>query len=228
MDANRKLWNNGQQELRRALTKGDHAKGVGQFLPQHAMVHSKTMSRMNIWSFEDELWEGLSEGDFRRFPPKGEHSIAWVIFHITRIEDMTMNLLIAGAPQLYTRGQWAKKLRSTISHSANKMDDDAVIQLSTRLDMNALRQYRIAVGRRTREIVKGIKTEQWKEKVDAARLQSVLDEGAVLPQAMEIINYWGNRTIAGLLLMPPTRHNFLHLNEAMKIKQRLSTLRTDS
>jgi hypothetical protein len=38
---------------------------------------------------------------------------------------------------------------------------------------------------------------------------------------MGIVDYWGSRTIAGLLLMPPTRHNFTHLNEARMLKQKL-------
>jgi hypothetical protein len=62
---------------------------------------------------------------------------------------------------------------------------------------------------------------QWKQQVDSVRLKRVLDEGAVTPEAIEIINYWGKRTTAGLLLMPPTRHNFLHLNEAMRIKRKV-------
>jgi hypothetical protein len=221
MDINRNLWNDGQQKLRRALTTGDHAKAVGQFLLQHAMVHSKKMSRMDVWSFEDELLQDLNNEDFRRFPPKGEHPIAWILFHIARIEDITMNMLIANAPQLYTFGNWARKLKSTIPHSANKMDNEAVAQLTEQLDMPALHDYRLAVGRRTREIVKRIRPEELNQKVDPNRLQKVLDSGTVMSEAMEIINYWSKRTIAGLLLMPPTRHNFLHLNEAMRVKNKL-------
>lgn len=220
MDSNRKRWNDGQQTLRRALTTGDHAKSVGQFLIQHAMVHSKKMSRMDVWSFDDELWQDLDEEDFRRFPLQSEHPIAWILFHIARIEDITMNMLIANAPQLYTCGNWARKLRSTIPHSANKMDDESVAQLSAQLDMDALHDYRLAVGRRTCEIVKRIQPEELDQKVDPNRLQKVLDSGAVTAEAMEIINYWSKRTIAGLLLMPPTRHNFLHLNEAMRVKNK--------
>jgi hypothetical protein len=33
-----------------------------------------------------------------------------------------------------------------------------------------------------------------------------------------VIGYWGGLTGAGLLLMPPTRHNLVHLNEMLKIK----------
>ncbi len=39
-------------------------------------------------------------------------------------------------------------------------------------------------------------------------------------QQRDLIDYWGNRTFAGLLLMPPTRHNMVHLNEAYRIKNR--------
>jgi len=45
-----------------------------------------------------------------------------------------------------------------------------------------------------------------------------MEAGAVLPEAMEIINYWSSKTIAGLLLMPATRHCVLHLNEAERIR----------
>ena len=221
MEKNRKNWNTGQQKLRLALTKGNHEIAIEQFLIQHAMVHSKKMSRMDVWSFDDELWQGLTETNGRIVPPKGEHSIAWILFHIARIEDITMNMLLAGTPQLYTRDKWAKKLKSTIHHSANKMDDDSVARLSSKLDISALREYRLSVGKRTREIVQQIKLEEFKQKVDPLRLEKILEDGAVIEEAMEIVNYWGNRTVAGLLLMPPTRHNFLHLNEAMRIKQKL-------
>ncbi|HLO16716.1 MAG TPA: hypothetical protein VK206_17915, partial [Anaerolineales bacterium] len=74
---------------------------------------------------------------------------------------------------------------------------------------------------RTRAIVRQLKPEELNQKVTASRLQKVMDEGALLPEALEILNYWSKRTIAGLLLMPPTRHNFLHLNEALRIRQKL-------
>ena len=54
-----------------------------------------------------------------------------------------------------------------------------------------------------------------------ARLQQVMAEGAIVEAASGIADYWGKRTIAGLLLMPPTRHNFVHLNEALRIKYKL-------
>jgi hypothetical protein len=221
MDSNRQQWNQGHQKLQRALAANDHRTAIEMFLPQHAMVHSQKMSQTRDWSFEDEVLDDLTEDQFRCMPPKGEHSIAWIIFHIARIEDITMNLLVAGTPQLFTRQDWRKKLRVDIAHSANSMDDGNIAALGAQIDIDALRAYRQAVGRRTREIVKALKPENFRQNVDSSHLQRVMDEGALLPEAVGILNYWSKRTIAGLLLMPPTRHNFLHLNEALRIKQKL-------
>ena len=101
MDPNRKLWNDNQQKLRRALASNDHSHAIECFLTQHAMVHTKKMSRMDLWSFEDEIWQESTAETIRAIPPKGEHSIAWILFHIARVEDITMNMLVAGTPQLY-------------------------------------------------------------------------------------------------------------------------------
>ena len=237
MDQNRQHWNQGHQKLHRALAANDHQyspgvlleKAVEIFLAQHAMVHSgklvlsevEGMAKTNIWSFEDEVLDGMAEDQIRCIPPKSEHSVAWILFHLARIEDITMNMLVAGTPQLFVRDNWADKLHVKILHSANSMDDRGIATLSAQVDVDALQTYRQLVGRRTREIVKKLRPEELKQKANPSRLQKVMDEGALLPEAIGILHYWSKRTIAGLLLMPPTRHNFLHLNEAIKIKRRL-------
>jgi hypothetical protein len=40
----------------------------------------------------------MTEAQICCIPPKGGHSIAWTLFHLARIEDITMNMLIAGSP----------------------------------------------------------------------------------------------------------------------------------
>lgn len=199
----------------------DHQKAIDLFLIQHAMVHSSNMSKSAVWSFEDEVLNGVTEEQIRCIPLDGEHSIVWILFHIARIEDITMNMLVAATPQLFVKESWSRKMNVSIIHSANKMDDASVAALSAKVDIDVLRTYRRAVGRRTREIVRKLGPQDLKQKVDTARLQKVMEEGALLPEAKEILNYWSKRTIAGLLLMPPTRHNFLHLNEALRVKQKI-------
>src|SRR5512144_1320742 len=105
MDPNHRLWNQGQQKLQRALAANDHPEAIELFLLQHAMVHSTRVSKLKLWSFEDEILNGLPEEQFRCIPT-GEHSIAWILFHLARIEDITMNILVAGTPQLFVREDW--------------------------------------------------------------------------------------------------------------------------
>jgi hypothetical protein len=221
MDPHHKLWNDRHQKLNRALSKGDRDTAIPLFLDQHAMVHSAKVSGSKLWSFEDELLDNMSEPEMRQIPPGGEHSIAWILFHLSRIEDIVMNMLIAGTAQLFSRDDWAGKLNVSILHSANKMDDRSVAELSTCVDLKCLRQYRTAVACRTRQIVQKLGAEDFKKKVDPARIKTVLREGAVTPEAMEIANYWSKKTVAGLLLMPPTRHCILHWNEGVRLKRRI-------
>jgi len=221
MDPNRKRWNEGHQKLNQALASGDRDTAIELFLRQHAMVHSSKMAKTGLWSYEDEVLTGLTEDLIRGIPLDGEHSIAWILFHLARIEDITMNMLVAGTEQLFTRDGWGKKLNIDIAHSANKMTNKSVTNLSEKIDIKALKAYRIAVGKRTRQIVQKLKAEDFKKKVDPIRIQKVMEAGAVVPEAREVINYWSTRTIAGLLLMPATRHNILHLNEAERIKKTL-------
>ena len=148
MDSNRQRWNQGHQTLRRTLLQGDHQEAIELFLTQHAMVHSRHVSKMGLWSFEDEVLDGMTKEQIRCIPPQSEHSIAWIVFHLARIEDITMNLLVAGTPQLFLRDGWMEKLEVSVLHSGNSMNTRNLATLSTQIDIDALRAYRQAVGRR--------------------------------------------------------------------------------
>lgn len=220
MDQNRKYWNDQQKKLRQALNSpANHSQAIAIFLTQHAMVHPAAMSESGLWSFADEIWDGLTEEDIRLIPRGSEHSIAWIFWHMTRIEDVTMNMLVSGTPQLFYRDRWYDRLGIPYRDTGNTMDKTKIAALSMGIDIPSLYAYRIAVARRTREIVTQLKSIELAEMVDASRLRRILEEGAVVENARDLIEYWGGLTRAGLLLMPPTRHNFVHLNEASRIKQ---------
>jgi hypothetical protein len=221
MEAHRKLWNQQQKTLRHALTHpDDHRQTIELFLTQHAMVHSAAVVQSEQCSFADAVWQDITDEAARCIPQNGEHSVVWVFWHIARIEDVTMNLLVAGSPQVLYQDNWLERTKATVCHTGNAMSKEDVAQLSATIDIEALRAYRLAAGRRTREVVKQLQPEALKQQVEPARLQKVLDEGAVVEAASGIVTYWSRRSIAGLLLMPPTRHNFIHLNEAARIKQK--------
>jgi hypothetical protein len=221
MENERKAWNKQQTVFRELLLSFEHPEAaIDTFMEQHAMVHAAGMAQQGLRSFQDEVLDGMTGEQIRRIPQNEEHSIAWLLWHMARIEDVTMNLLVAGQSQLFNREGWRQRLGVVTQDTGNATDNETILQLSQTVDVEALRVYRQAVGRRTREIVRVLRPEQLKQKVDPDRLQQVLTEGAVVPEAQGLIDYWGRRTIAGLLLMPPTRHNFVHLNEAQRLKHR--------
>lgn len=221
IETRRKQWNQQQKELRSALENpGQHQKALELFLSQHAALHSSEVSQPGTWTFADELWQDLSENVARRISRNCEHSIVWNLWHLARIEDVTMNVLLAGGPQIMVQGEWLPRLGVTARDTGNAMNPQEIVQLSATLDIPALRAYRVAVGRGTRQIVRQLEPDELPQKVDPARLQRLLDEGAVVQEARGLIDYWSKRTLSGLLLMPPTRHNMVHLNESLRLKQR--------
>ena len=91
----RKSLNKRQTELRRMLESSDqHDEAIALFLSHHAMLHSAKMAQTELWSFEDAILDDMTEEQIRRIPKNREHSVAWCIWHLARIEDVTMNLLV--------------------------------------------------------------------------------------------------------------------------------------
>jgi hypothetical protein len=222
LDAHRREWNLKQKVLRQVLALPDnHPEAMELFLSQHAMVHAAEMSHAGLWSFEDEILEGVSGQQMRLIPHNCDHSIAWIFWHMTRIEDITMNLLMAGSPQVLLMENWQERMQVVVQDTGNAMTTSAMVELSTTINLEGLRAYRLSVGQRTRQIVKLLKWEQLKQKVDPACLRQITLQGAVAETASGLLDYWGGLTMAGLLLMPPTRHNFIHLNEALRIRQKI-------
>ncbi len=221
MDPRRKSWNEHQQELRKALADSlAHDLAIHLFLNQHAMVHSREVSGIETSSFEDEVWQGLEESSTRIIPRGFDHSIAWIFWHLTRIEDMTMGVLTAGKDQLFFSEGWDERMGTLVKDTGNQMSYEQVQELSAHLNIPALKAYRARVGLRTRAIVSQLTVKNLREKVNPLGIAQLRQTGSVAVESEGLLEYWGGLTIAGLLLMPPTRHTFIHLNEALKIKQK--------
>ncbi len=223
LEANRKICQEQQSELRRKLLSDDQYQDACQlFFKQHAMLHSASMAQSEAFSLEDEVFKDLGEAIARRIPLNSENSIIWNIWHIARIEDVAMNMLVAGSEQVFTLEDWQNKLGIETRDTGNAMPADLILQLSQNIIIDSLRAYRVAVGQRTRKIVEHLPPEKLKDKIDPARLAEIQKAGAVIPAANGLIEYWSRRNIASLLLMPATRHNLVHLNESLRLKEKKS------
>lgn len=191
------------------------------FLDIHAMLHTASASGGEFGE-TDRLLSDLIADEFYTIPSAKDETIAWSLWHIARIEDITMNFLIARHEQVFD-GEWQRRLNVTVSDTGNAMSDVEISAFSRLINGAELIEYRNAVGMRTREIVSVLTATDMKRKVSAEDCRKIYDAGGVTdnPDSVWLLDFWGGKDVAGLLLMPATRHIILHLNNCCKVKENI-------
>ena len=96
----------------------------------------------------------------------GHNSIAWIIWHIARGEDWAINVMMRGAEQVLIRDGWNAKMGIEEPGWGFNMTDEAVAELTARIDLDAMRGYYDVVCAETRRFI-----ETW----DFDKLNSPLD-----------------------------------------------------
>ncbi|MDF2988250.1 MAG: hypothetical protein K0R50_3760 [Eubacterium sp.] len=216
-------WNPKQAQLKEIILKPDKfEQAIKLCLDMHCLVHTSEMSGMKTTTYEDQIWEGLAPEVFRTQIKDSGSTIAWNLWHLTRIEDLTANLLIAEENQCFN-SNWLERINISICDTGNAMTDEEIAYFSTHIDMMELRNYRIEVGRKTQKIIKSLKQDQLKRKIRPEAINRVRQEGGVTEaeQSRWLLDFWGKKTVAGILLMPITRHQIVHINDSAKIKKSL-------
>lgn len=215
-------WNPLQAQLKEIILHKDRFnEAVALLHRMHALVHSAGIYGSGYPTYMDETWEGLDRQTFQTMPTAKDVTIAWDIWHITRIEDLTANLLIDGGQQVLD-APWSARLNTAFTDTGNAMTDEEILQLSRELPMDALRDYRDAVGRRTREIIGRLCPDDMRRKVPSAGLERIREQGGVTanPASAWLLDFWGRKNVGGLFLMPVTRHQIVHLNDCAKLKEK--------
>nr|WP_314461266.1 DinB family protein [uncultured Clostridium sp.] len=208
-------------QIIRKNQRTEEAKKI--FLDIHKQLH-----RSNIKDREenetDRLFGDLEPWEYAVMPGRDDETIAWVVWHISRIEDLTMGILAARGNQLFDE-DWCRKINSPIKDTGNAFTDEEIMAFSKQVNCQELLNYRSAVGERTREIVSRFTFEDMKRDVNKADLMKIQRDGGVTSQKESawLLEFWGTKDVAGLLLMPPTRHVMLHLNDCCKWKEKIRT-----
>ena len=206
------------KELSKIIRKKDSlADAVNLFLEIHSALHLSEVS--NTAANEvDSLFGDLSPHEYSIMPsPKKGETIAWVVWHISRIEDMTMNILVAESEQIFNE-EWQKRINSSFLDTGVSMSVEEIMVLSKEINISELLAYRNAIGKQTRDIVEKLTADDMKRKVSPKGIEKIRQAGGTTPNCEWLLEYWGKKDVAGILLMPPTRHLILHLNDCCKLK----------
>lgn len=172
----------------------------------------------------DALLFDLKDYEWSVMPTRNDETIAWAIWHIARIEDLTMSFLVARENQIFN-SDWQNQMNVSIKDTGNALSDDDIMKLSQNINITQLLKYRNAVGRNTRRIVKNLSSIDLKRKVSSEDLDKILMCGGVTEHkdSIWLLDFWGKKDVAGILLMPPTRHMMLHLNDCCRWKIQIRT-----
>ena len=183
------------------------------FLAQHSAVHSKAVGG-NAASAAERTFGGLTEDQMRARPREDLNSIAWLMWHISRAEDIIVGGVLANRDQVFDDG-WMKRLNVARKDFGIGMKSPEVWDLTRQIDVAALREYRDAVGKRTREIVGAFTDADWTGNIETAPLERVAAQGHVPPP---LVTIFGGRPRAAVLSGIALFHASGHMGEATTVR----------
>ncbi len=142
-------------------------------------------------------------------------NIIWNLWHIIRIEDLTVNILIRERESILNK-KLKNELNISITDTGNSLSKEEIKKLAENINIDKLKYYNDKVGEKTINLIKRLKAEDMKRKINKISLDKIISEGGVSKDNLWLMDYWGKKDIAGLLLMPLSRHIIVHLNQCYK------------
>lgn len=182
------------------------------YLVQHARAHSVTMAG-GVPSNQDIALRDLTPAQICKRPIPGVNSLAFVLWHTTRAEDIGVNVIVANRTQIFDEGSWGDRLKITRRDLGSGMTYDEVDTFNTQIDVEALLEYRVAVGRRTQEVVRGLDLAVLSEPIDGAVVQRLREQGAFGPYAEFVVQRWEGKNKEYTLMHTVLAHAFVHMGE---------------
>ncbi|HSP56372.1 MAG TPA: DinB family protein [Dehalococcoidia bacterium] len=152
-------------------------------------------------------------------PPHVSYSIAWCIWHIARGEDVAVNTLIRGEPQVLVRGGWDARFGIEDPHPGLGLDDEGedFVRLA---DPQSLLEYYAAVSQETKGWLRSAAMESLDEVPD---VEGLLLPGAPAAQAAWIREDWAGRPASFFLSWAVIGHGLMHIGEMITVKGQLES-----
>jgi len=175
------------------------------FLTRYSEVHRGLV---------DGLFGSLSDAQLRARPHPGVNTVAWLLWHSARIEDVALNRFLTDRVQVLN--EWIERLAVPRRDVGTGMTEAQVDDLSARIDLQALRGYLDAVTGRTLAVVETLRGSDLEAPLPGDRVRSVvLAEDVVAPGAEWLTDFWaGGRSRAWTLAQTALLHPYGHYYEA--------------
>lgn len=211
-------------ELKQVLKGTDIEKIRELTLEVHAMVHPAEISGRTEKTIADYVLDYMMSGNQNALVPREDFDVdlhyagtrtvpmCWQFWHTYRIEDLVSNILMVNQNQIFD-AQWQRKIGASITDTGNALEFDEAVAFGKEINVEALRDYMITVGKNTRSILKELTLEQIQSMVPEEWVMRILEEGGVTTdfRSVWLLVFWGRLTRGGMILTPMTDHHMMHL-----------------
>jgi hypothetical protein len=184
------------------------------FLIGHAYCHGAAVNPDATIAREERLCLGLSEAELRLCPEGRHNSIAWLIWHMARCEDVMINTVLRHVPEVLDDG-WLDHLGVKTRHIGTGDTMAEVEAFSQQVDVMELRRYRGAVAQATQKWVIDLDFASLDEVLARTDVERAAQRGAFGERADWLLEYWGNEehSRGWQLSRIGITHNHSHLGE---------------
>jgi hypothetical protein len=172
-------------------------------------------------SYGDRVFGGLTDEQMRTRPGRGLNSLVWLLWHMARTEDVAVNFVVSAGGQVLD-DDWVRRMSIPWRTIGTGMAAGDVGDLTQRAEVQAVRAYRTAVGRRTRDVVRDLRPGAWDEVIGFTDTTRAAAAGAFAPNTpwVDEMGYkpWQGHSRAAQLASSAIAHNAMHLGEAVTIR----------
>lgn len=185
-------------------------------LDEHGRMHASAVAGEKA-NLADRSFGGLTDDQMRTRPREDLNSLAWLMWHIARAEDVFANVVLSGRDQVVEDG-WLARLKVPRRDFGIGMTKPEVAELTASVDVAALRDYRDAVGRRSRDLIRGLGPADFQGELSAAALEKAVALGCFGARGEMVAKAFTGRPRLGILGALLVTHSAGHMGEAQTVR----------
>ena len=183
---------------------------------------NKIIRKLEMWEISKNLFINLYlelknkiDNLFKELNDYKNENIIWNLWHIMRIEDLIVNILICEKESILNE-KLKNELNISITDTGNSLTKEEIKKFAKNINIKKLKYYSNKISKNTINLIKRLKAEDIKRKINKINLEKIINGCGVTKDNLWLIDYWSKKDIAGLLLMPLSRHIIVHLNQCYK------------
>lgn len=183
---------------------------------------NKIIRKLEMWEISKNLFINLYlelknkiDNLFKELNDYKNENIIQNLWHIMRIEDLIVNILICEKESILNE-KLKNELNISITDTGNSLTKEEIKKFAKNINIKKLKYYNDKIKKNTINLIKRLKAEDVKRKINKINLEKIINGCGVTKDNLWLIDYWSKKDIAGLLLMPLSRHIIVHLNQCYK------------